>query len=293
MTNPSAVHRTSTAPVPRTSTGSRASRAAGPEPDTSRGTGAGHPVVFLPGGILPAELAYGALRAALGDAVEAVLLDLAVYATGTIPHGYGIGTEVSAVLRAADAAGLDTFHLVGYSGGGAVALALAAEHPGRLRSLALIEPAWVGTSGRSLAEEEIWGRLDLGGDDTELMSGFVALQLRPGVVPPPPPPGPPPWMARRPAGIRALVSAFRAADLDHDRLRSFTRPVHHALGGLSNPDYFGRQADRLAGLFADFTAETYPDLHHLTPPHRAEPERYAATLRALWSRAEATAALVS
>jgi pimeloyl-ACP methyl ester carboxylesterase len=50
--------------------------------------------------------------------------------------------EVGGGLRDADERGWEQFHLVGYSGGGAAALAFAASHPERLASLALLEPAW-------------------------------------------------------------------------------------------------------------------------------------------------------
>jgi pimeloyl-ACP methyl ester carboxylesterase len=49
------------------------------------------------------------------------------------------------LLRAARDAGFERFHLVGYSGGGASSLAFAARRPESLLSLALIEPAWLGT----------------------------------------------------------------------------------------------------------------------------------------------------
>jgi hypothetical protein len=39
-------------------------------------------------------------------------------------------------------------------------------------------------------------------------------------------------------------------------------------------------------VFADFTIERFEDRHHFDPPHRIEPARVAASLRALWARAE-------
>ncbi len=54
------------------------------------------------------------------------------------PPGYSLETEVEGVRRVADDAGFATFHLVGYSAGGASALAFASRYPGRLRSLALM-----------------------------------------------------------------------------------------------------------------------------------------------------------
>ena len=123
----------------------------------------------------------------------------------------------------------------------------------------------------------------------EFMAGFVELQLAPGVEPPPRPEAPPPpWMARRPAGLRALIDAFDSGNLDLGALRAFDRPVYFALGGLSNPNYYGRMADRLAAIFRDFTLETFAERHHFDPPHRIEPERVAHSLLALWRRAESS-----
>jgi len=124
--------------------------------------------------------------------------------------------------------------------------------------------------------------------DDELMPAFVRAQLRPGVEPPPPPPGPPaPWMAKRPAGLRAFMTAFADAEIDVDALRRFDRPVYFALGALSNPAYYEAMAKRLASVFPDFTLDVYDGRHHFDPPHRAEPTRVATALEALWARADA------
>ena len=77
-----------------------------------------------------------------------------------------------------------------------------------------------------------------------------------------------------------------ASDLDLDALARFDRPVLFALGGLSHPDYYARMAERLRSAFPDYTVETFPERHHFDPPHRIEPARMAASLRALWARAE-------
>lgn len=140
----------------------------------------------------------------------------------------------------------------------------------------------------SEAEREAWVEFERIGElpAEEMMPRFVRTQLAPGVEPPPPPPGPaPPWMAKRPAGIRALVAAFRRDHLDPASLRAFERPVYYALGTLSNPDYFGKMAERLRELFPDYTLDVYEDRHHFDPPHRIEPERLAVRLRELWHRA--------
>jgi pimeloyl-ACP methyl ester carboxylesterase len=247
-------------------------------------------VILLPGGVLPADLAYGALIDALDDEVEAVAKDLEVYAGDEPPVDYSLDTEVAGVVREADARGWERFHLVGYSGGGAAALAVSARRPDRLFSLALLEPAWAGNRDVSEAELAIWReyeKLDALPPD-EFMASFVRLALRRGVAPPAPAPGPPPpWMAKRPAGIRAFMRTFRTYDLDRKSLRRFGRPVYYALGGLSNPDQYGEIAERLSHVFDDFTLEVFEERHHFDPPHRIEPERLARSLSMLWERAEA------
>ena len=193
-------------------------------------------------------------------------------------------------MRVADDAGFDRFRLVGYSGVAPVRPRSRPRHRERLLSLALMKAAWAGNASQTADEQSVGQEFDriqhLSGN--ELMRDFVRIQLRPGGEPLPPPPGPPPpWMASRPAGLKAMMHAFRTDELDLDALRSFYQPVYFALGGLSNPDYYQRMADRLATVFPDFTVEIYTDRHHFDPPHRAEPARVAAALQALWARAEA------
>jgi pimeloyl-ACP methyl ester carboxylesterase len=246
-------------------------------------------VILLPGIVLPAEAAYGALIDALEPEVEAVAKDLEVYATPEPPEAYSLELEVAGVLREADARGWGRFHLVGYSGGGAAALACVAAHADRLASLALLEPAWAGTWDLSPAEKAVWlehERLARLPDD-EFVPAFMRFGVRPGVSLPTPPSGdPPPWMAKRPAGIRAIERAFENGVIDREALRRFDRPVYFALGSLSNPDHYEEIANRLSGVFRDFELEVFEGRHHFDPPHRAEPERMAGSLKTLWRRAD-------
>lgn len=244
-------------------------------------------VMLLPGSVLPADLAYGGLVAALGADVETLVKDLEVYRADSPPPAYSLDTEVAGVLREADARGWNAFHLVGYSGGGAAALAFAAHRPARLLSLALLEPAWAGNWGWSTEHSRLWAKYDEFEQlpPEQFTPAFMRLQVRPEVELPAPPPGPPPrWMKHRPAGIRAFMRAFKAYDLDRDALAAFERPVYFALGGLSNPDQFGEEAERLGKVFPDFTLEVFAERHHFDPPHRIEPERLARSLRATWQR---------
>jgi pimeloyl-ACP methyl ester carboxylesterase len=245
--------------------------------------------IFLPGSVLPAEAAYGALVAALGSDLDAVAKDLEVYAGSEPPSDYSLDTEVAGVLREADGRGWERFHLAGYSGGGAAALAFAARHPERLLSLALLEPAWAGSWDWSPAERAFWQQSERleGLPADQFMPAFVRLALKPGVSPPTPPAGDPsPWMAKRPAGINAFMQTFKTYDLDREALTRFDRPVLYALGGLSNPDQYDEIAIRLSAVFTDFELQVFDERHHFDPPHRIEPERLATSLKKLWQRAE-------
>lgn len=244
---------------------------------------------MLPGSVLPAELAYGTLISTLGTDADVVAKDLELYATAEAPLDYSLDLEVGGVLREADAREWERFHLVGYSGGGAAALACTTQHAGRVSSLALLEPAWAGNWDLSSAEQALWRQSEQleGLPASEFMHAFMRLGVKPGVVLPPPPPGdPPPWMAMRPGGIRAFLKTFKTYDLDRGALARFDRPVYFGLGGLSNPDEYGAIATRLSRVFPDFELEVFEERHHFDPPHRIEPERLAGSLRELWRRAD-------
>ena len=246
------------------------------------------PVILVPGGVMPAGLSYERLLAVIKDQVRAVAKDLEFYRSAAPPDNYGLELEVEGIKRAADAAGFDTFHLVGYSAGGASSLAFVAQYPDRLRSLALIEPAWIGNDDWTPEDVADWAELDrvMALPDDERMRAFARWQMRPGVEPPqlPLPPGPPPpWMAQRPAGLVAVSRAFKEYRLDRQRFRSFRQPVYYALGSLSRP-FYERSAKTLAGLFPDFRMEVYEGSSHFDPPHRADPERFARALLSLWAR---------
>jgi len=245
--------------------------------------------ILLPGSVLPADLAYGPLTAALGSVADPVVKDLELYATPVAPPDYTLEHEVAGALHVADERRWERFHLVGYSGGGAAALAFAAHHPERLASIALLEPAWAGRWDLTRAEQALWREYDrlAALPPEQFMRGFMQLNVKRGVELPAPPPGdPPPWMANRPGGIRALMKTFKTYELERDALARFDRPVYFALGGLSNPDQFGAIATRLSAVFPDFELEVFEERHHFDPPHRVEPERLADSLTTLWRRAE-------
>lgn len=252
------------------------------------------PVIFVPGGVMPADLSYGALLREIQNRPNVVLKDLEVYAGDAPPADYELASEVEGIKRVANQRGFDRFHLVGYSGGGASSLAFAASYPDRLRSLALIEPAWAGSENWSSEDVEYWREIDriMELPTPEMMRGFMILNTGSGSVSEPPSGPQPEWMAKRPAGLHAMTSAFRRHHLDVEELRHFDRPVYLAVGGKSHPVEM-RKAERLAAIFPDARVEIYEDRHHFDPPHRAEAARFANALRDLWSRAEEKPARVA
>jgi pimeloyl-ACP methyl ester carboxylesterase len=244
-------------------------------------------VVFLPGGIQPVALQYAPLLNILGKDIQPLLKDLEVYRDGTPPANYSLQEEIEGLRRFTEAAGIRTFHLVAYSGGGAVALAFTGLYPERVLSLAISEPAVIPSQEWFTYESAYWkemGRV-MRLPDKALMYEFMRVELREGVPLPPPPAGdPPPWMAKRPAGLKALVGAFGSFDLPYGLLRAYTRPVYIAVAGLSTPVEM-RKAEVLQGVFPDIQVEVYPERHHFDPPQRAEPDRFAKALTSLWEKA--------
>lgn len=244
-------------------------------------------VVFLPGGVTPVALSYAPLLDELDGEIAPLLKDLELYGGDAPPADYSVQLEVDALERAVNAASLDTFHLVGYSGGGAVCLDFAAHHPDRLRSLAIYEPARQ-PGPMVLADHPEYAAARDSLSSQDMMAAFTRLQMRPGVEPPPPPPGPAPdWMKKRPAGLRAMMRAFETDTTDPELLRACAFPVYLAHGLLTH-EGMTRRMQALAGLLPDVWIEAYPGLHHFAPPQRSRPVHYAAALRHLWLRAEAS-----
>jgi pimeloyl-ACP methyl ester carboxylesterase len=239
-----------------------------------------HHVVILPGIIAPAAQRYELLLRHLVD-VNPVVKDLEVYRDDAPPAGYSITTEIDGVLRLADQAGIEQFHLYGHSGGGAVALAMALAHGDRVLTLAVDEPASDFTDQGNA--DYGWADFDrvLGMPPNEATAEFLKLQVAPGVSLPPATGTPPAWMAKRPAGMRAFIKALRAYHVSEDAYRAFEKPVYFTWGSLTHPRWRSME-HRLSKLFPNFESEMFEGLHHLNTSHMAEPQRVAAGLTALW-----------
>lgn len=242
-------------------------------------------VMLVPGITNPVAISYGPLIEILKGETRLIMKELEIYASDEVPPtGYTFYTEADGMARAADDAGVDTFHLVGYSTGGIAALAAIERYGKRLRSVTLIEPFGTGSYESSPEERAFIDSTAkvLALPPEERVAAFLPMNLREGVEPPPPVPGSPPvWMVSRPAGIAGLIRAAKSARFDVETLRAYGRPVYVAMGSLSNPAWFAI-CDTLKGIFPNIKVEVYEGLHHLTPPQRIRPERFAEALREIW-----------
>ena len=123
------------------------SRSPGPIGGTAMPRSAPLPVVFVPGGITPVRPSYAPLLDELDGEIQPLLKDLELYAADEPPADYSIQLEVDGLGGRWMLPGSARSTWSAYSGGGAVCLAFAAQHPDRLRSLAMFEPANVRDGG--------------------------------------------------------------------------------------------------------------------------------------------------
>jgi pimeloyl-ACP methyl ester carboxylesterase len=239
--------------------------------------------VFLPGILMPASVRYAPLIGLLAPAATGVPKELAVYARESPPDDYSIQTEMEDLTRFLDEHELDRVHLYGHSAGGCVALAYTAEHPARVLSLALDEPASdFSNEDRALLEAQFPVRLaDMPAADR--MRAFVASLVREGVQLPTPPAAPSnAETAKRPRGLLAFEQAMYTYHLNVSALGQFTGPVYFSYGTFSSARW-EEMSKRVCSWFPRCQVDRYEGLHHLNTSHQAEPARVAQALHRLWS----------
>jgi pimeloyl-ACP methyl ester carboxylesterase len=207
--------------------------------------------------------------------VDITLLGLRVW--GLAPGDrYDIGVEVAAVR---EAAGGEPVHLAGFSARATVALAAALALGEGVRSVALLEPAFIGDDDWDPAEAE-WraaiGSLRSSGP-AEQAESFRAMLMGPGETPPPSR-RPPAWDFRD-ALLGAMLTTqagFVSADLAR-----IGAPIVLIRGGRSAAR-FGLVARRLEAVCPEASEHVFPGLHHFAPPYRDQPERLERVLLGLW-----------
>ena len=236
--------------------------------------GAGEPVVFLHGLALDRQ-AWETVAALLAPAYDTIRLELRGH--GATPRATAPHFHHEDVAAALDALGVDSAHVVGLSLGGAVAVDLALAHPGKVRSLALVDSAleghewsaeWrrgfravraVGHEHGAAAARDAWARHPL----------FSAL-VRPHL--------------ERDDGVRWTTPQL-ARPLDPPaagRLAEIRVPALVVVGERDQPD-FRAIADFLASRIPGARQVVLPGTGHVAPLEA--PELLADTLREFLARA--------
>jgi pimeloyl-ACP methyl ester carboxylesterase len=246
------------------------------------------PVFLIGGAGPPAPLEFALLIEALGPGREIVPADMVVFHGGVPAPDFSMVTETDALLVSFDAVGAGQGHLVGYSGGAAVALAFACAHPERVASLTLEEPAWVGTEGATDIERRFWDELGaaMGLELNEALLAFRDLMVQPAVRPTLPSiPKDAPWIEAMVRGVRASIGAFAGAEVDWPTLARERFPIWTVVGSLSNPAFQVR-SERLIEHLPRASLKVFEGSHHVIPPHRMAAPELAAGLEAMWARVE-------
>jgi pimeloyl-ACP methyl ester carboxylesterase len=171
---------------------------------------------------------------------------------------WSIGEEVEAITRVADAG--STWDLVGYSGGAAICLAFAAANLGRVGSLTLIEPPWIGNDPWSVEQVAFAAAFDrlIWKEDHACHVGFFDL-FAPGTAPP---------ALNDTAALERIIKAVRTVwrgysgtPLDRDALTQFRGPVLLPFGDRSAPR-MAKQAQFLSKMFSNADILEIAGAHH-------------------------------
>ena len=245
--------------------------------------------IFLIGGAGPrAPMEFALLIAALSPTRPVIPMDMVVFHGGPPAIDFSLATETSVLLDKMDQMGANSGHLIGYSGGAAVALAFACAYPERVASLTLEELAWIGSDQATTLETNFWSDLAaaMALPPYEALLGFrdlmVQSEVRDSLAPVA---EDAPWIASMVNGVRASMAAFARAEVDWETLQHTDFPIYLAVGSLSNP-VFELRSRRLAQRLPRAKVEIFNGLHHIAPPHRHAAEVLADTLERMWTRAE-------
>jgi pimeloyl-ACP methyl ester carboxylesterase len=139
-------------------------------------TGEGEPTLLIHGAHLAEAMAPLVDTAAL-EGCQMIRYHRRGYAGSAHPAPVSIADHAEDAAALVEQLGHDRVHVIGHSSGAVIALELAARHPRRVRSLALLEPAVLfGPAGAAFAEVvaplvERYGT----GDATGAVEGFLAL----------------------------------------------------------------------------------------------------------------------
>ena len=133
--------------------------------------GEGEPILLLHGGLLADENTPLLLEPALTDGHKVINYHRRGFAGSEHPSGHAqIGDQVADAVALLDHLGIDQIHVVGHSLGGVIGIQIALDHPDRVLTLALMEPAVMGAIAKSTFGPEIAEKMQ-----AEFREGMVTV----------------------------------------------------------------------------------------------------------------------
>lgn len=239
-------------------------------------------MLFLPGGIVPAEISYLPLVDVIKGRIRPIFKNLEWYRWDKTQE-YNVEAEVQAIKRIADEESLENLDLVGYSAGGAICLAFSACYSERVRTMALVEPGWMGSIDLLPQAIPFYQEMNVVAKlpPRERISRFFQLFVQPDVQLPKASASLEALLSKDPPALPIFQPAWHTYGLDKRKLSRLAQPLYYAYGGLSNK-LWEEWGTVLASLIERTRIEKYDGLHHFKPPHIVGTERFANALFALW-----------
>jgi naphthoate synthase len=256
--------------------------------------GRGSPVLVLHG-FTGTHASMQGVAEALRDGHRVVRVDLLGHGASDAPADpalYAIERCAEQLVAVLDALAIPRAHVVGYSMGGRVALALAALHPARVASLIAIgaragfadpvvraarvrdDEVWASLLERDGIEAfaERWMAQPIFASQARLGADALAAARRERI-------------AQRPAGLAASLRGMGAGAQSpmHERLRDAKMPALLVVG--AEDARFGAVARELAALLPDARIAVIPAAGHAA--HLEEPRAFAARAKSLLAAVDA------
>ena len=233
-------------------------------------SGSGKPLVMLPGG-LTGWLSWISHAQALSEVRRVYRLQLLNVALGlsgeSLPDGYSVDYEVSALGQTVDELGLTQADFVAWSYGGEIGLSYAIHNPDRIRTLTLIEPPafWVVSEqgplpGVILEQERFMQAFPRSEINDKQLAGFLHhAGLVPDEIDPRTLRQWPLWYEHR-QSLRMGDIPFRHKD-SLQLLRAFDKPVLLVKGESSDPNPHHAVIDVLAQQLPSARVISLPGSH--------------------------------
>ena len=229
--------------------------------------GDGEPLLLIHGAHIADAMKPLAAQPALGGYQRITFHRRGFAGSTKVPGPTSVEAQVADIIGLLDHLGVDDAHVVGHSGGGMMALAVAATHPERVRTMALLEPPMPGVPSADLFIQVVQVLTEQyeSGDPAGAVDAFLALV------------GEDTWRqaieATVPGGVEQAekdaatffeseMPAFVDWQYGPDEARAYTGPVLSVLGTASSPVFVEARA-RLHDVFPQCVDADIPNATHL------------------------------